>query len=73
MRKSILVDVVVFVVIVFMLLVVIPVISQILKQLVILEVIIVIAGAIGLRLIVDKIRKRFREPNKGNNRNSRGY
>ena len=60
-RKSLLLDVAIFVIIVVMLLVVIPIISEILKKLIILEVVIVIAGAIGLRFLVHKIRKRFVE------------
>ena len=67
-KKKLLIDAGLFIVIVFALLWVIPAISRIMKQLIILEVVIIIAGAIGLRLLVNKIKKRFEEPDKDNGR-----
>jgi hypothetical protein len=59
-RKSVLIDIALFLIIVFLLLIVIPIISSIFKQLIVLEVIIVIAGAVGLRYLVQKIRKKVK-------------
>lgn len=60
LKKSILLDIAIFVLIVILLLWVVPVISSLLKQLFILQVIIIIAGAIGLRLLVEKIRNKIK-------------
>ncbi|MFC1920908.1 hypothetical protein ACFLYQ_04200 [Chloroflexota bacterium] len=60
LKKSVLLDIALFIVIVFLLLVIIPIISSLLKQLFILQAIIVIAGAIGLRFLVEKIRKKVK-------------
>ncbi|MFC2025251.1 hypothetical protein ACFLTG_02440 [Chloroflexota bacterium] len=59
-KKSIFLDVILFVVIVLLLLVVIPVISSVLKQLIILQITIVIAGAIALRYVVQRIRNKVK-------------
>ncbi|MEE8419523.1 MAG: hypothetical protein V3S02_05365 [Dehalococcoidales bacterium] len=59
-KKNIIVDIVLFLVIVLLLLIAIPAISSILKQLVALQVIIVIGGAIALRYLVRKIRKKMK-------------
>ncbi len=59
-KKNIIVDIVLFLVIVLLLLIAIPAISSILKQLVALQVIIVIGGAIALRYLVGKIRRKMK-------------
>ncbi|MFC2020794.1 hypothetical protein ACFLU1_03260 [Chloroflexota bacterium] len=59
-KKSIFRDAILFVVIVLILLVVIPAISSILKQLIALQIIIVIAGAVVLRYLVQKIREKVK-------------
>ena len=70
-KKKILIDAALFLVIVFALLWFVPFITRMMKQLIVLEVIIVIAGAIGLRILVNKIRKRYQEPDEKNGGNSR--
>ena len=60
-KKGILLDVVLFLGIVLLLLVVIPIISSILKQLIILQIVIAIVGAVALRYLVQKIRNKFKE------------
>ena len=59
-KRGILLDVILFVVIVLLLLVVIPAISSILKQLIILQIVIVSLGAIALRFVVQRIRKKVK-------------
>jgi hypothetical protein len=59
-RKSVLVDITLCIIIVLVLLIVLPIISSILKNLIALEFIIVIAGAIGLRFLVQKIRNKVK-------------
>ena len=70
-KKKLLIDVALFVVIVFALLWFVPFITRMMKQLIVLEVIIVIAGAIGLRILVNKIRKKYQEPESNNRQGSR--
>ena len=60
LKKSIFLDAILFVAIVLILLIVIPAISSILKKLVLLQIIIVIAGAIGLRYLVQKIKRKIK-------------
>jgi membrane protein implicated in regulation of membrane protease activity len=59
-RKGLAVDIAVFLLIVLFLLWVIPAISSLLKQLFYLQLIIFLAGAIVLRILVQKIRKRMK-------------
>ena len=59
-KKSIIRDSILFVVIVAFLLIVIPSISSILKNLIALQFIIVIAGALALRYLVRKIREKIK-------------
>ncbi|MFC1948824.1 hypothetical protein ACFLVU_02720 [Chloroflexota bacterium] len=58
--KGVLRDIVLFIAIVFLLLWVIPAISSLLKQLLILQVVIAIVGALVLRYLVQKIRRRIK-------------
>ncbi len=60
-EKGILLDVILFVGIVLFLLIVIPVISSILKQLIILQVVIAIVGALALRYLVQRIRNKAKK------------
>lgn len=57
-KKGILIDIIIFAVVALFLFAVIPVISSVLRQLVILQIIITIAGALVLRYIVQKIRRK---------------
>lgn len=59
-KKNIIVDIILFLVIVLLLLIAIPALSSILKQLVAVQVIIVIGGAIALRYLVRRIRKKVK-------------
>ncbi len=59
-KKGILLDVALFVGIVLLLLIVTPIISSILKQLIILQAIVAIVGAFALRYLVQKIRTKWR-------------
>jgi asparagine N-glycosylation enzyme membrane subunit Stt3 len=59
LKRSVLLDIVLFIVIIFLLLWIVPLISSLLKQLFVLQVVIVIAGAIGLRFLVEKIRRKI--------------
>jgi len=70
-KKKLLIDAAVFVIIVFGLLWVIPIISRIMRELIVLEVVIILAAAIGLRLLLNKIRKRYAEPGAGSHRDGR--
>ncbi len=60
LKRSVLLDIALFIVIIFLLLWVVPIISSLLKQLFILQLIIIIAGAIGLRFLVEKIRNKLK-------------
>ena len=60
-KKGILLDVILFLGVVLLLLIVIPIISSILKQLIILQIIIAIVGAVALRYLVQKIRNKDKE------------
>jgi len=57
-KKSIVKDIVLFIVIVVVLMIVVPAISSILKHLFVLQLIIVIVGAIALRYLVKTIRSK---------------
>jgi len=61
LQKRIFIDIIIFVVIVLLLLVIIPIISSILKNLITLQILIVIAGGLALGYLVRRIRKKFRE------------
>ena len=60
-KKGILFDALIFIVTVVLLLVVIPLISSLLRQLIVLQIIIAIAGALVLRYLVQKIRNKTKE------------
>ena len=60
LKRSVLLDIVLFILIILLVLWIVPLISSLLKQLFILQLIIVIAGAIGLRFLVEKIRNKIK-------------
>jgi len=61
LKKGLLQDILIFIIVVIFLLIVIPLISSILKHLIYLQIIIAIAGAIFLRILVQKIRRETRK------------
>ena len=56
LKKDFLRDIAVFIVVVIFLLIVIPVLSSLLKQLLLLQAVIAIAGAIVLRILINRIK-----------------
>jgi hypothetical protein len=60
-RKGLARDALIFIIIVIFLIIVIPAISSLLKQLFFLQAIIVLAGAIALRVLVNKIRGKMNQ------------
>jgi len=60
-KKAVLVDAALFAGIVLLLLVVIPVLSSLLRQLVVLQIFIAIAGGLALGYVVRRIRNKVRE------------
>lgn len=58
LKKGVYKDVLVFIIVVLFLLWVVPAISSLMKQLFFLQVIIFVVGAIALRMLVNRIRKK---------------
>ncbi|UCC16260.1 MAG: hypothetical protein JSU58_07765 [Dehalococcoidales bacterium] len=56
LKKNFLRDIAIFIIVVIFLLIIIPMISSLLKQLLILQAVIAIAGAIFLRILINRIK-----------------